>query len=191
MDNEAIRDLVLKHDAVIMQQSSTIEHLVKVQSELSKEIKASNKRLEELTSFLTKQHIFQNRLDSLDRELTESFNRVHKRVDEIENTQKGDSGCNSVKLVTKDVISVTREVNRLVGIVEEHRLNLERLDRAQARSISPTAIRWSAGFIVAYLISFGTYVVQTFNRLERTDAKISTLLERDVKDIAKIMERIR
>ena len=191
MTEEAMKDLLLKHDTAIQKFAQSIEHLAQAQSDTSREIKETGRRLEEITKYLAKQQVFSSKLEAMDRELVDSFKRVHKRIDDIETTQRSDAGCSSVKLINRDVAALTKEVNRLVGIVEEHRLNLERLDRAQARSISPTAMRWAAGFIVAYLISFGTYVVQTFNRLERTDAKLTTLLERDIKDTAKLMERIK
>ena len=191
MTEEALRELVLQHDTSIQKFTQSIEHLAKAQAETSQEIKELGKRLEEITTYLAKQQVFSTKLETMDRELAESFKRVHKRIDAIEQTQVSDSGCSSVKLLSRDVAAVTKDVNRLVGIVEEHRLNIEQHDRLHARSISPTALRWSAALVVGYLISFGTYVVQTFNKLERTDAKITTLLERDIKDTARLMERIK
>ena len=189
MTEEALRELVLQHDTSIQKFAQSIEHLAKAQSTTSQEIKELSKRLEEIMTYLAKQQVFSTKLDAMDRDLVESFKRVHHRIDVIEKTQASDSGCNSVKLLNRDVMALTKEVNRLVGIVEEHRLNIESLDKANAKSVSPNYIRWAGGLLITFLVAFGTYVVQTFNKLEQTDAKISVLLERDIKDVAKLMER--
>ncbi len=191
MTEEAMKDLLLKHDTAIQKFAQSIEHLAQAQSDTSREIKETGRRLEEITKYLAKQQVFSSRLEAMDRELADSFKRVHKRIDDIETTQRSDAGCSSVKLLNRDVSALTKEVNRLVGIVEEHRLNIEKIDRIQAGAISPSTIKWFVGLLMPALIAFGSYVVVMFAKLERTDAEITTLLKRDIKDTAKLMERIK
>ena len=186
-----MKDLLMQHDSAIVQLTKSIDHLVQAQSTMSDELKETNKRLEEIMRFLAKQQVFQNKIDTMDRELIESFKRVHKRIDAIEQTQVSDAGCNSVKLLNRDVLALTKEVNRLVGIVEEHRLNIEKIDRVQAGAISPSSIKWFVGLLMPVLIAFGSYVVVTFAKIERTNTELGTLLKRDIKDTARLMERIK
>jgi len=184
MTDDTMKDLVTKHDLTITQLVQSVEHLVTAQTE-------TNKRLEEISGFLAKQAVFTSRLETMDKELRDSFKRVHKRVDEIENLQKTDTGCNSVKLLHKDVESLTKDTTRLVGAVEENRIMYEKLKSTQDKSPPPALIKWVISLMLAYSIMFGTYVVQTFSKLEQTNALIVTKLERDIKDTMVLSELVR
>ena len=181
MTDEIMRDLVSKHDATIDSLVSSVEHLVKSQTE-------TNKRLEEISGLLSKQVVISNKLENLDKELVTSFKRVHNRIDELDTVQKSDSGCSSVRLLNKDVLALTKDTSRLVKILEKHDTKLEEITKQQDAYPSTTAIRWGVGIIVAYSITFGTYVSQSISGLSRTDARVLTLLERDIRDTAKLME---
>ena len=50
---------------------------------------------------------------------------------------------------------------------------------------------WAGGVVIAYLVYFGVYVVQSINEIEKTTTKLATMLERDIKDTAKLMEAIK
>jgi len=197
MTDEAMRDLLARHDTDIVEQKATIkslvvsvEHLVKAQTE-------TNEQLKDISKYLAKQAIFTNKLETMDREVKEAFTRrdkelvekikrVHQRVDEIDVIQKDDSGCNSVRLLHKDVESISREMTRLIGITEEHRIGIEQLEKKDAAAVAPATIRWAAGIIILYSITFGTYVVQTFNQMQRVNSKMTVLLSRDIKDTEKL-----
>jgi len=181
MTDEIMRELVTKHDAVIGNLVTSVEHLVSSQTE-------TNKRLEEISKFLAKQAVFSNKLEMMDKDLIESFKRVHSRIDEIDAIQKSESGCNSMKLLNKDLDSVAKDTTRLIGIVEEHRIEIENISKVQATYPSTNAIRWGIGLLLVYTITFGTYVVQSLNSLTTTDARITTLLERNIVDTGKLME---
>ena len=189
MDHESLTTQVLQHDAAIVSLTQSIEHLAKAQSRMSEEIKETNKRLEELMRYLTKQQVFTNRLEALDKELEESFKRVHRRIDEVVLTQRSDNGCSSVKLLHKDVEAIAKETKRLVTIIEKHEEKIEEHNAKLQKSLSPALLRWAGGIIIAYGVTFGVYVFQTLADLQRTNAKITTMLERDMKDTAKLMER--
>lgn len=176
-----MRDLVTKHDTVITSLVHSVEHLVSSQTE-------TNKRLEEISKFLAKQAVFSTKLEGMDREIADSFKRVHSRIDELDSTQKSDNGCNSVKLLTKDVESLQRENIRLIGIAEDHRIMLESLIKSEASHIPSSTIRWIAGFIILYSITFGVYVVQSFNKLEKLESSTIVKLDRDMKDTEWLMK---
>lgn len=173
MTDEALKDLVLRHDASITQLVEGIRHLTNVQSNMSAEIKESNQQIKDLMKYLTKQQIFNTKLESMDKELAESFSRVYKRIETVEATQISDDGCSATKLLNKDVQAVTKEMTRLIGICEEHRLAIGELTAHKASQISPTTIKWIFGIVIAYSITFGTYVVKSINDLEKSNIRIS------------------
>jgi len=184
MTDDIMKDLVTKHDAVITSLVASVEHLVKSQTD-------TNKKLEEITKLLTKQVLLSNRIEAMDKELTESFKRVHHRIDDMDKLQKSDNGCNSVRLLTKDIEALTRDTIRLVGSVEDQRQHLEAMQKIQTSYPSTTAIRWGVGILIAYSITFGTYVVQSISGLTQTDARVLTLLERDIRDTAILMDNLK
>jgi len=200
MTDEAMRDLLARHDTDIVEQKATIkslvvsvEHLVVAQTE-------TNEQLKDISKYLAKQAIFTNKLETMEREtkeafirrdneLTEKIKRFHQRVDEIGLIQKDENGCNSVRLLHKDVESLTRDVTRLIGLIEEHRMSIEQLEKKDAAAVSPTTIRWAAGITILYSITFGTYVVQGFSEMNSLNSKISVLLERNIRDVRELVQK--
>jgi len=200
MTDETMKELLTRHDDAIIKQDTTIkalvvsvEHLVSAQTE-------TNEQLKDISKYLAKQAIFSNKLETMDREIKESFERrdkdlaekikrFHQRVDEIDVLQKSENGCNSVRLLHKDVESLTRDMTRLIGVTEEHRMSIEQLDKNDSNKISPTTIRWAVGLTVLYSISFGTYVVQAFSKVDAINSRITVLLERNIKDTTDLMHR--
>ncbi len=200
MTDEAMRDLLARHDTDIVEQKATIkslvvsvEHLVVAQTE-------TNEQLKDISKYLAKQAIFTNKLETMDREIKEAFvrrdkdlvekiKRFHQRVDEIDVIQKDENGCNSVRLLHKDVESISRDVARLIGLSEEHRMSIEQLEKKDAAAVAPTTIRWATGIIILYSITFGTYVVQGFSEMNSLNSKISVLLERNIRDVAELIHK--
>jgi len=181
MTDDVMKELVTKHDLTISHLVSSVEHLVQSQT-------VTNERLEEISKFLAKQVVFGSRLDDMDRNVSESFKRVHDRIDEIDTIQKSVKGCNSLRLLTKDVETITKDVTRLVGNNEEHRLRIEQIDN---RAIPKVVLMWIIGIAITYTVMFGTYTVQTFNKIDKVNTKLMTLIERDVEDVRKLMEKVK
>ena len=183
MDNVTIKDVAV-----------SISSLVISQKDLAKE-------LSNISQKLTNQDLVNNRIDTLDKELIESFKRrdeallesnkqIHKRIDDIAIIQASDNGCNSVRLLTKDVQALTRDTIRLVGVTEEHRIKIEHIDESRARDVAPATIKWATGLLIAYSITFGTYIVNSINKLNSTDVKTLSMLGRDMKDTEKLMKLV-
>ena len=198
MDDNTLKDLVSKHDTSIEHMVTSIDSLVTSQNELNKNQFALTKELGNIAQKLTNQDLVNNRIDLLDKELAESFKRrddvlnesnkrIHKRIDTIANIQTSDNGCNSVRLLTKDVQALTKDTIRLVGVTEEHRIKIEHIDESRARDVSPTSIKWGIAIMLTYTITFGTYIVDSINKLNATDIKTLSMLGRDMKDTNKLM----
>ena len=183
MTDDVMKDLVTKHDATITQLVASVEHLVSSQAE-------TNTQLKDISKYLAKQAVFSTRFDSMDKEFTGSFKRVHRRIDEIDDIQKNESGCNSVRLLTKDIESLTKDTIRLVGLSEDHRMSIEALQKVQSNYPSSGAIRWGVGIVILYAVTFGTYVVQSLNTLANTEVKITALVERDIIDINRLTIKV-
>ena len=179
MNDDAIKELVLRHDASIMQQANAIEHLATVQSELSKEIKESNNRLEEISKYLAKQAVFGTRLDEMDRNLIESFKRVHRRIDEMDAIQKSDSGCKSVQLLQKDIDRGLRDLERLEAQVLRNRGDLEVISQTVSDMVKPATLKWAIGLLVVYSVSFGSFMVSSVYEL-KAFVKQQTIVNRTI-----------
>jgi len=178
MTDDAMKDLVSRHDSTITSLVSSVEHLVSSQAE-------TNKRLEEISKFLAKQQVFGTKFDLLNNELTDSFKRVHKRIDKLDETQSSESGCNSVKLLHKDVLSIAKDVTRLIGTTEEHRI---RIETAEKHIIPRSVMTWISGIVIMYTVTFGVYVVKSFNTLEKIEARQEGTLTRDLEDTKWLMK---
>jgi len=208
MTDEVMKDLVSKHDKVIEELVisntgivTSVEHLVETQKESNERQLATNNRLEEISKYLAKQAVFSTKLEAMDREIKESFQRrdevrlekdkrIHARIDEVELLQKSENGCNSVRLLTKDTEAITRDVLRLVGTIKEHRLGIEFLEKKSASDIKPSTIRWAIGILVGYSILFGTYIVQSIGGLNSANVEIASMLHRDMEDTSKLMKLV-
>lgn len=170
MTDEALKDLVLKHDHTIENLANSVEALVNSNTE-------TNKRLEEISRYLAKQAVFDTKLADMDKDISESFQRVHKRIDEVDNIQKSNDGCKSVQLLHKDVTALTKTVSQLAGTVGDIKISNEHTDSKVNSLPTPKVIAWVAGFSIAYLVSFGVYVVQQLHESE----VIMTTIKNDLK----------
>lgn len=128
MDEETakeIKALVVSHDKDIGLMSQSIEHLVNA-------IGTSNSKMEDIIDVISVQNVLAEKVTNMDGQLKESFNRVHGKVDILENEAK--------------------------------------------KILNPTMLKWVLGLIVAYSISFGTYIVTHIHDLEMA-VKTQTVLE--------------
>ena len=190
MTDDVMKELVTKHDSVISQLIISVEHSVASQTE-------TNKKLEEISATLSQLLMLTQRIDIMEREIAESFRRrdqekrdsdkrIHARIDEVETLQKSERGCQSVMLLTKDVEANTKEVTRLLGDNEEHRIMIENVEKKIERYPSNKVLISVATVVFGYMVIFGTYVVQTLNKFDTTTAKIGVMLENDIDDIKEV-----
>lgn len=190
MTDDTMKDLVTKHDATITQLVTSVEHLVSSQTE-------TNKRLEDVTTLLSQQLILRQKVEVMEKEIDESFKRrdrekrdsdkrLHARIDEVEEKQKSEKGCQSVMLLTKDVEENTREITRLTGNNEEYRIKIENQDKKIEAYPSSKVIISVSTVVFGYMIIFGTYVVQSLNKFDTTVARMTVMLQNDFDDIKEV-----
>jgi len=174
MTDDALKDLVLKHDSEISLLANSIENQSKSIESLVASNAETNKRLEEISGYLAKQALFDNKLEVMDRELSESFKRVHKRIDEMDEIQTSTNGCKSVQLLTKDVESVEKESTHLAGTIGDMKITLETQQKVLDSLPSSKLITWILGFIIVYSVTFGSYVV---SELQANEIKVTKIVE--------------
>lgn len=87
--------------------AKSIEHLASSQE---KESKAINEKLEKIVASLNKQEIIAERVSNNEKKNTESFSRVHARIDKIEKIQETD-GCGALRLLDKKTETVNEKAN--------------------------------------------------------------------------------
>jgi len=167
MTDDVLRDLVLKHENTIHNLTKSVESLVESNAE-------TNKRLEEISKYLAKQVVFDTKLSALDKELGDSFKRVHNRIDGLEKVQSSDSGCKSVQLLGKDVDGLEKGYVQMAGTIGDIKINTEKMERQIDALPSTTTIRWSVALIAMYMISFGSYVVSS---LQDNEVQVTKIIE--------------
>jgi len=77
MTDDNYKDMVINHDKHIDSLTSSVRVL-------ADGIHASNKKLDDVIEAIMKQTVLAERVDNLNRDAKESFDRVHKRVDSLE-----------------------------------------------------------------------------------------------------------
>jgi len=178
MTDDALKDLVLKHDNEISLLANSIENQSKSIESLVNSNAETNKQLKEISGYLAKQALFDSKLESMDRELSDSFKRVHKRIDEMDNIQTSTIGCKSVQLLNKDVQSISKDTIQLVETLKDTKNELRAVGKRIDDLPSPRVLQWVIGLVIVYLISFGSYVVSS---LHTNEVRITKITE----DIAK------
>ena len=178
MTDDALKDLVLKHDSEIALLANSIETQSKNIENLVNSNTETNKQLKEINGYLAKQALFDSKLDAMDKEVEESFKRVHKRIDDIENIQESTIGCKSVQLLNKDTQSISKDTLQLVGALKDSKNELHVISKRIDELPSPRVLQWVIGLVIVYLVSFGSYVVSS---LHANEVKITKIIE----DIAK------
>jgi len=185
MTDDTQKNLIQRHDKRLDEHDNTIRTLVASVEQLVETQAVTNQRLEEISRFLSKQAVFSTRLDDLDRNLSESFKRVHERIDKLENTQDSEVGCNSVRLLNRDLTHLTEDIDRLVNSVSTMAGKVDTLEEHQRSFLSPSTIKWIAGFIIVYIIGFGSYTAGSINSINSTMTKHTVLLDTNSKELTR------
>ena len=115
---QEVKDKVLEHDFAIREMSKAVH-------ELAETSKDSNIKLGEIAKSLSKQEVILEKLTNLEGNTKDSINRVHKRIDSLEDAIKevksrGESeGCTALKLLKeKDKVASTAMLAELDSIKE-------------------------------------------------------------------------
>lgn len=167
MAPDDLRNLVLKHDSSITELASSLNSLVKSNVELNRIQAETNKRLEEINQHLLKQEIFETKLTNLDKNLSESFKRIHKRIDVVDDKQNGSEGCMHIQLLKKDMQTYKNDISDVDIRINNAKKVIDSIP-------SPKIIMWVAGIFILYTVSFGTYVV---NSLQKREVQITHINE--------------
>ena len=157
--------------------SRDILSLIETQRQLVEYLKNDNKYIS-----------LQQKLDTMDRELVESFKRVHDRVDNIDHIQSNDNGCTSVKFLKKDLIITQSSVSSLKDSVKSCQKSVSDLKIQESGVLSSNSLRWAIGMILVYLVSFGTYVVKNITKTNTDIAKLEMLTERNKNNITDVVK---
>jgi len=186
MTDDTQKNLIERHDKRLDDHDNTIRTLVVSVEQLVETQGVTNKRLEEISRFLSKQAVFSTRLDDLDRNLTESFKRVHERIDKLEDIQDSESGCNSVRLLNKDVTHLTEGAEKLVESVSLLATKVEEVEEKQREFLSPSTIKWIAGFIIVYIVGFGSYTAGSINSINSEIVKHDTIIDTNNRELIRL-----
>ena len=116
MTDEAMRDLVNKHDKNIDLMASSIENLASA-------VGITNRKLEDIIDVIGRQNLLMEKFNNLEVNLKESFRRVHEKIGIIESIQNS-IGCSpihvmdeKVKVANKRIADIENLIRLLVGTV--------------------------------------------------------------------------
>ena len=178
MTDDALKDLVLKHDSEIALLANSIENQSKSIESLVDSNAETNKQLKEISGYLAKQALFDNKLEAIDKDVGQTFKRVFSLIDDLKGTQESTIGCKSVQLLNKDVQSISKDTIQLVGTLKDTKNELRAVGKRIDDLPSTKILQWVIGLVIVYLVSFGSYVVSS---LHTNEVKITKIVE----DIAK------
>ena len=120
----------------------------------------------------------------MDENLKESFTRVYKKIEDIEEQQDG-SGCRALQVEHQ-------KVKELVRSTAEMKTEITTLRAVQRTTVPGATLRWFASAALAYAIIFGTYIVQAQNATSDAQhthiAKCAIIKEHLQKDIEELQE---
>jgi len=172
MTDDVLRDLVLKHDSEISLLANSIQNQSKSIESLVESNNETNKRLEDISKYLAKQVVFDNRLEAIDKDTAEAFKRAFGLINDLRNTQESNSGCRSVQLLNKDIQTISNDTIRLANTMDDTRVKLHEVVSRIDALPSPKAVQWVLGLVIVYLVSFGSYVVTSVHANEVGITKI-------------------
>ena len=181
MTDENYKDMVIEHDKHLDVLSGSI-------SNLSTSMESSNQKLDTVIDALTHQNVIIERMNNMDVNISESFNRAWKRLDKLEDIDKND-GCEAAKLLKKDTEAIVDKVR-----FSSKRITALETVNGLTDSISAGTVKWVAGLLLFYSIIFGTYITSSIHDNDTalqsyiasdTEARTSTVRQLD--DIVSMM----
>ncbi len=160
MEVKEFKDLILDHDRQIGTLANHMEVLVD-------NIGVTNRKLDDVVEVITTQTVLIERFNNLDKDLKESFDRVHTKVEIISDVQHSAEGCTALQVSTQKMKDVQRSVDKNTD-------NIEAVESTLGTYVSGATMKWALVLILTYAISFGTYVV---DNLHTNDTSIKTCKE--------------
>ena len=151
MIEESIRDLVIKHDTHIDTLANSIE-------QLAIGVGATNTKLESVIEMMTKQNVIEAKVDNIDKEAKEAFDRVYDSIRDLKLSNEG-SGCKTAQQLEKG----GELYDEKIKVANNRIANLETETK---RIMSPIWIRSIVGVLILQAATFGTYVVQSIHTLD-------------------------
>ncbi len=138
---EEIKKQIIKHDFAI-------ENMAKSISELAETTKDSNAKLGDIAKSMGKQELILEKLTNLEANSKDNINRIHKRIDVIEEMaielkKRGDvgKGCSALKIAQQEDETARTELKSNV------KSNQHRLDKLESHLV------WVSRSIVGTLIT--------------------------------------
>ena len=181
MTDDNYKDMVIEHDKHIDMLAGSI-------TSLSTSMDSSNSKLDTVIDALTHQNVIIERMNNMDVNISESFNRAWKRLDTLEDTTKNE-GCEAAKLVKKDTEAIADKAlsanKRIANLETAHSL----ID-----TVSSGTVKWVSGLLLFYSIIFGTYVTSAIHDNDTAlqayiakDSEARTSTVRQLDDIVSMM----
>ena len=141
-----IRDMVISHDRIL-------EYLSKASADSQVATAKIMDKLDGIASIANSQNVLSERMQNMETNVREGFDRRDDRLGKVEHTQTNE-GCLNVKaalsIAKKNAIAITDLQNTI-------RDETERVNSKMDSFVSSTLIRWAFPLLVAGITSYATF----------------------------------
>lgn len=152
MNDEQYRNMVVDHDKHIDKLTTSVEVLAGSMTE-------TNNKLNTVIEVMTQQNVLIERVNHIDKDTKEAFNRVYADIREVKEQQSG-KGCVASNSVAAEMHGVRKDISIHAG-------TLANVEDEVDGMISAATLKWAAVIIVGYMITFGTFVTKELHRLDK------------------------
>ena len=169
MKDEDYKDMVIAHDKHIDLLASSIESL-------ANNVGATNGKLDDVIDVITQQNVLVERMNNLDTNVAESFNRAWGRFEKLEDMASHD-GCEVAKKLHQDKELFNEKLKVSNKRVKDLEDDVKDTTDKIANTVSASTIKWAIGIFLSYSVIFGAYVVDT---MHETDNTVNSYISADV-----------
>ena len=171
MNDEAMIEKITEHDRHI----DTLSHAIE---ELANTASSTNVKLDKVVEAINTQNVLIERMNNMESNIRESFNRVHEKVRLLEQVHGEGNGCTDLNVLNGTVKSLGRSVDTIrVDVVDKHKNCSDKLEKHDVKidgMISGDTIRWFMGLLATGVVLFGTYVTTGLHRVDTKQEKAIT-----------------
>lgn len=179
MTDEQYKDMVIGHDKHIDSLTSSI-------SILADSVGSTNSKLDNVIDVITQQNVLVERMNNMDHNVVESFNRAWVRIDKLEKIASND-GCEAAKLLQKDKLMIEDKLKVTNSRVADLEADTKGISIRIREYVSGATVKWAMGILAFYAVTFGAYTVTSTHDMDTT---VSAYIAKDTEARNTINKRL-
>ena len=148
-----------EHKKLSVHTDKNLEILTHSVTQLTNNVNTINSRMEDMLKLMADHNVMTERLNNMDSNMKEFSARMGERLLSLEESHSG-SGCQAMRSAEESIKAVGKSIDTVRDRVKESEIKLN-------DTITATTTKWLVGILIIYTVSFGTYVVQGIQGLEK------------------------